>query len=171
MSSTRASSCSGTRSAAIGSGAIAVARTTRACCCRKRQRADPVAGEREDVEADPVTDTRRTAEIGSECRLTVGSRRHQVKPPARMEKGGTEAGHDVSSLIFEGHPWHRHENVVREKSHQRVEIGGLPRVDELRHDTLLGRRVRSRSRLRTWPITRVFGIRSSTDRGSDTRAI
>ena len=50
---------------------------------------------------------------------------------------GAEAAHDVSPLVFERHRWHRDEDIVREKSHQRVEIGGLPRADELRHDRIL----------------------------------
>ncbi|MDQ1464720.1 MAG: hypothetical protein QOC73_1661, partial [Actinomycetota bacterium] len=35
---------------------------------------DPVAGEREDVKADPMADAVRIAEVGAERRLTVGSR-------------------------------------------------------------------------------------------------
>jgi hypothetical protein len=49
-----------------------------------------------------------------------------------------EAGHDVSAFVFEGHRWHRDEDVIRQKGHERVEIGGLPRADELRHDRILG---------------------------------
>jgi NAD(P)-dependent dehydrogenase (short-subunit alcohol dehydrogenase family) len=64
------------------------------------------------------------AQVGAERRLTVGSRRHEVEPPARAEEAGAEAGHDVSPLVFERHRWHRDENVVREKGHERVEIGG-----------------------------------------------
>src|ERR1700732_3753192 len=67
--------------------------------------ADPVAGEGEDVEAGPVADAGRGAQVGSEGRLTVGSRRHQVEPAARVEQAGAEAGHDVSALVFEGHRW------------------------------------------------------------------
>jgi hypothetical protein len=101
--------------------------------------ADPVAGEGEDVEADPVADAGRGAEVGPERWLTVGSRWHEVEPAARAEEAGTEAAHDVSALILEGHRWHRDEDVVGQKGHQRVEIGGLPRAYELRHDCILGR--------------------------------
>src|SRR5215211_7875081 len=99
--------------------------------------ADPVAGDGENVQADPVADAGRGAQVGPERRLTVGSRPHEVEPPARAEQAGAEAGHDVAALVFEGHWWHRAEDVVRQKGHQRVEIGGLPRADESRHDRLL----------------------------------
>src|SRR5205807_2311341 len=38
--------------------------------------ADPVAGEGEDVEANPMADAVRAAQVGSERRLAVGSRPH-----------------------------------------------------------------------------------------------
>src|SRR5215211_6668413 len=101
--------------------------------------ADPVAGEGEYVQADPVADADRGAQVGPERRLTVGSRWHQVEPAARAEEAGAKAGHDVAALVLEGHRWHRDEDVVGQKGHQCVEIGGLPRADELRHDCILGR--------------------------------
>ncbi len=79
------------------------------------------------------------AQVGSERRLAVGSRRHEVEPEARAEDAGAEAGHGVSALVLEGHWWHRHEDVVRKKGHHRVEIGGFVRADELRHDRIRGR--------------------------------
>ena len=83
----------------------------------------------------PVAD----AQVGAEGRLSVGSRAHEVEPSTRAEQAGAEAGHDVSTLVFEGHRWHRHEDVVSQKGHQRVEIGGLVRADEPLHDRILGR--------------------------------
>src|SRR6266700_7035616 len=65
--------------------------------------ADPVAGKREHEEADPVADAVGGAQVGPERRLTVGSRRDEVEPPARAEQAGAEAGHDVSTLVLEGH--------------------------------------------------------------------
>jgi hypothetical protein len=73
-----------------------------------------------------VADAGGAVQVGPERRLAVGSRRDEVEPPARAEEAGTEAGHDVSSLVFEGHRWHRDEDVGGQQGHQRVEIGGLP---------------------------------------------
>jgi len=39
-----------------------------------------------------VADAGRGAQVGSERRLTVGSRPHEVEPPARAEDAGAEAG-------------------------------------------------------------------------------
>jgi hypothetical protein len=64
--------------------------------------ADPVAGEGEDEQAGPMADAGGGAKVGPERRLAVGSRRHQVNPPARAEDAGEEAGHDVAALVFEG---------------------------------------------------------------------
>ena len=75
-------------------------------------------------------------QVGAERRLTVGSRRHEVEPPARAEDADAEPRHDVSALVFEGHRRHRHEDVVGQKGHQRVEIG------------LAGRRLADRRALR-----------------------
>jgi MFS family permease len=99
--------------------------------------ADPVAGEGEDEQAGSVADAGRGAQVGAERRLAVGSGRHEVDPAARVEEEGTEAGHGVSALVFEGHRRHRHEDVVRQKGDQCVEIRGLVRADELRHDRIL----------------------------------
>ena len=55
--------------------------------------------------------------------LTVGSCWDEVEPATCAENAGAEAGHDVPALVFEGHRWHRHEDVVGQKVHQRVEIG------------------------------------------------
>src|SRR5713101_6504195 len=99
---------------------------------------NPFAGEGKDVKADPVADAGRGVQVGSERRMTVGSRAHEVEPPPRAEDASAEAGHDVSARVFEGHRWHRDEDVVRQKGHQRVEIGGLVRADELRHERILG---------------------------------
>jgi len=85
-----------------------------------------------------VADAARGAQVGSERRLAVGSRRHQVGPAARAEQAGAEAGHDVPALVFEGHRRHRQEDVAGQQIHERTEIGGLPCADELRHERLLG---------------------------------
>jgi hypothetical protein len=78
------------------------------------------------------------AKVRPERGLTIGSRRHEVEPPARAEDAGAEAGHHVSALVFEGHRWHRGEHVVRQKGHESVEICRLPRADELCYERLLG---------------------------------
>ena len=59
-----------------------------------------------------MADAVGAAQVGSERRLTVGSRPHQVEPPARAEQTGAEAGHDVSAFVFKRHRWHRDEDVV-----------------------------------------------------------
>lgn len=73
------------RKLAIGSGAIAAARTMGACCCRSGHGADPVAGEVRTMRPPPRADAGRGAQVGSERRLTVGSRPHEVEPPARAK--------------------------------------------------------------------------------------
>src|SRR5215831_4431573 len=100
--------------------------------------ADPVACEGEDVEADSSADSGRGTQVGPERRLTVGSRPHELEPPAPAEEEGKKASHDVSAFVFESHRWHRDEDIVRQKGHQRVEIGGLVGSDELRHERILG---------------------------------
>jgi len=45
--------------------------------------------------------------------------------------------HGVSAFVFEGYRWHRDEDVDCQQGHQRVEIGGLVRPDELRHHRVL----------------------------------
>jgi hypothetical protein len=42
------------------------------------------------------------AQVGSERRLAVRSRPHEVEPPARAEDAGAEAGHEISALVLEG---------------------------------------------------------------------
>jgi hypothetical protein len=58
------------------------------------------------LETDTVAQTVRGAQVGSECRLTVRSRAHKIEPPARREDVGTEAGHEVSTFVFERYRWH-----------------------------------------------------------------
>jgi NAD(P)-dependent dehydrogenase (short-subunit alcohol dehydrogenase family) len=53
------------------------------------------------VEADPVPGAVRRAQVRPERRLTVGTRRHQVEPPARTEDAAEESSRDVPALIFE----------------------------------------------------------------------
>src|SRR5271156_4366232 len=76
---------------------------------------DPVASERENVEADPVADAGGATQVGPERRLTVRPCPHQVEPSTRVEEACAEAGHDVSSLISERHRRHRDESVLREE--------------------------------------------------------
>src|SRR5512132_2229756 len=108
--------------------------------------ADPVAREGEDEQAGPVADAGRGAEVGPERRLTVGSRRYEVEPPARADHACVEAGHDVTAFVFEGERWHREKDIVGQQGDQSVEIAGLVRADELRHRRLLGGRVGGGSR-------------------------
>src|SRR5262249_60884754 len=51
---------------------------------------------------------------------------------------GAEAGDDVSAFVSEGHRRHRDEHVVGQQGHQRVEVGGFPRVGELGHERVFG---------------------------------
>src|ERR1035438_9429130 len=83
------------------------------------------------------------AQVDSERGLTVGSRRYEVVLPTRAEDARAEAGREVSALVFVGDRRHRDEDVVRQKGPHRVDIGGLPRADELRRNRVLGRRARS----------------------------
>jgi hypothetical protein len=62
-----------------------------------------------------VADAGRGVQVGSERRLTVRSRPHEVEPPARAEDSGAEAGYEVSAFVFEGHRWHRDEDIIRQK--------------------------------------------------------
>src|SRR4029453_5865805 len=100
--------------------------------------ADPVAAEGEDDEADPVADAARGAQVGSERRLTVGSRRAPGGARALTEDAGEQAGHDVAALVFEGNRWDGDEDIVGEQGDQSVQIPGLVRADERRPDRLLG---------------------------------
>jgi hypothetical protein len=63
------------RKLAIGSGAIAATRTMEGRCCRSGSWRRSGRGEGEDVEAHPVADADGDAQVGSERRLIVGSRR------------------------------------------------------------------------------------------------
>src|SRR5215831_1968822 len=74
---------------------------------------NPVAGQGEDVQADPCAHAGREAQVGSERGLVVGAGPHEVESPPAVEDAGAEAGRGVSALILEGHRWHRDENVVR----------------------------------------------------------
>ena len=78
------------------------------------------------------------AKVGPERRLTIGSRRHEVNPPARAEDAGEEAGHVVAALVLEGNRWHGDVDIVGEQVDQRVEIPGRVGADELCHKRLLG---------------------------------
>src|SRR5262245_54958812 len=78
-----------------------------------RHGTDPVAAEGQDVQTDSVAYASRGAQIGSECRLTVGSSRHEGKPPACAKEAGAEADHDIAALVFEWHWWHRDEDILR----------------------------------------------------------
>src|SRR6266540_6588529 len=91
--------------------------------------ADPVAGEGEDEQAGSMADAGGGAKIGPERRLTVGSRQHEVNPPARAEDAGEKAGHNVAALVFEGNRWHGEVDIVGEQGDQRVEIAGLVGAD------------------------------------------
>ncbi len=57
---------------------------------------------------------------------------------ARAEDAGEESGYDVAALVFEGNGRHGDEDVVGEQGDQHVDIAGLVRLDELRHERLLG---------------------------------
>lgn len=98
-------------------------------------RALGVVGRSRDAAGEAVLD--HADEMGDDdVDRPTGARRHSDLTGA--EDAGVEAGDDVSALVFEGHRWHRDEDVLGQQSHQRVEVGGLPRLDELRHDRLLG---------------------------------
>ena len=56
--------------------------------------------EGEDEEAHAVANAVRGAHVGSEGRLTVGSRRHEVEAPARAKDAGTEASDSIPTLVF-----------------------------------------------------------------------
>jgi len=108
--------------------------------------ADSVAGESEDEEAGSV-DSAGGVSVDPECRLTVGSRRHQFESLYRAENECEETGHDVSALVFQRHWWHRHEDVIGQQSDQRFDVGGFVGADELRHDSVLGTAVQRRYRV------------------------
>src|SRR6266542_1909001 len=102
-------------------------------------RADPVAGEGEDVEAGPVADAAGGGpNVDPERRLAIRPRRHEIKRPARAEDAGVEAGHDVAALVFEGNGRHRDEDIGGEQGDQRVDIAGLVRADEPCGERLFG---------------------------------
>src|SRR3989442_16009731 len=93
--------------------------------------ADAVAGEGEYEKAGSMADAGGGAKVSHERRLTIGSRRHEVNPPARAEDAGEEAGHHVAAPGFQGDRGHREEGIVREQGDQRVQIAGLGGADEL----------------------------------------
>jgi hypothetical protein len=84
-----------------------------------------------------VADAVRRAQVGTERRLAVGSGRHEIEPAARAEDAAAEARDEVPPLVFEGNRRHGDEDIVGQQGDERVEIGGLPRADELRHDRVL----------------------------------
>src|SRR2546425_8957617 len=67
--------------------------------------ADAVAGEGEYEKAGSMADAGGGAKVSHERRLTIGSRRHEVNPPARAEDAGEEAGHPRPALGFPGELW------------------------------------------------------------------
>ncbi len=78
-----------------------------------------------------MADTARGMYVEPERRLTVCAGRHEVVLAASAEKEGTEAGHDIAALVFEGHGRHGHEDVVGQQGNQRVEIGRFVRAGNL----------------------------------------
>ena len=78
------------------------------------------------------------AKVRPERRLTVGSRRYEVEPPARADHASIEASHDVDALVLERERRHREEDIVGEQCDQGIEIARLVCANELRHRCLLG---------------------------------
>ena len=99
------------------------------------------------IEADAVADAVGGADIGPERGLAVGPGRHEIEPAARAENAGAEPRHRFPALVLKRHRRHRHENIVGQQSHQRIEIGRLLRADEFRHHRILGGRAGSGRRL------------------------
>ena len=61
--------------------------------------------------------------VDSKRRLAIGARRHEVKPSARAEDAGEQAGHDVAAMVFKGDRWHEEADIGAKQGDQRVEIG------------------------------------------------
>ena len=89
---------------------------------KARQRADPVAGERENDEADSGTDAAGCAKVGPERRLAVGARRDEVEPPARAEDAREQRRRRIAALVFKRNRRHRNEHIVGEQRDQRIQI-------------------------------------------------
>src|SRR5262249_23391184 len=84
--------------------------------------ADPIAGEAENEKAGPVADASGGGtKVGSERRLTVRPRRHEVVRSVAHETG-TEARHDVAAAVLEGNGRHGHADIGGEQGDQRVDI-------------------------------------------------
>jgi hypothetical protein len=84
--------------------------------------ADPIAGEGEDEEAGSVADAAGgSAKVGSERRLPIRARRHEVVRSAAQETGA-EPRHDVAAVVFKGNGRHRDADIGGEQVHQRIDI-------------------------------------------------
>ena len=77
------------------------------------------------------------AKIGSERRLPIRPRRHEVVRSAAQETGA-EAGHDVAAVVFERYGRHGHADIGGEQGHQGVDITRLPCANELCEERTLG---------------------------------
>ena len=77
------------------------------------------------------------AKVGSERRLPIRPRRHEVVGSAAHETGA-EAGHDVAAVVFEGNGRHGHPDIGGEQGDQRVDITRLPCANEPCEERTLG---------------------------------
>ena len=85
-----------------------------------------------------MPDAVRGAQVRPERRLPVGTCRNEVEPAAGGEDAPAEASYGVSALVLERHRRHRDKDVIGQEDHERVEICGLVRADEPRHDRVRG---------------------------------
>jgi hypothetical protein len=85
------------------------------------------------------------AKVGSERRLPIRPRRHEVVRSAAQQTGA-EAGDDVAAVVFERNRRHGHADIGGEQGDQRVDITGLPCANELCEEPTLGAGVQSRRR-------------------------
>ena len=65
-----------------------------------------------------MTDAGRGAEVSPERRLTVGSRRHEVEPPARAASCSRRSESRRHGPRIRGERWHREEDIVGEQGDQ-----------------------------------------------------
>ena len=79
------------------------------------------------MQSDALSRSGSRAEVGSERRLTIGSRWYELESAPCLEDTGAEPTSEVTPLVFVRDRRHRDEDVVGQQRHYRVYVGlGAP---------------------------------------------